>query len=123
MAGPVSQIQASLGEAARVHGASRWRTWRTTNLPLMSRVLVWGWLLTFAKTISELAMSQILYPPSQEPASVSIQSYINNFNLGTGTAMTVVLMAEMFGVIILALGAYRLLTPVGWRRVGWSVVD
>jgi iron(III) transport system permease protein len=89
----------------------------------MSRVLVWGWLLTFAKTISELAMSQILYPPSQEPASVSIQSYINNFNLGTGTAMTVVLMGEMFGVIILALGAYRLFTPVGWRRVGWSVVD
>jgi hypothetical protein len=29
----------------------------------------------------------------------------------------------MFGVIILALGAYRLFTPVGWRRVGWSVVD
>src|ERR1700722_10891123 len=123
MAGPVSQIQSSMGEAARVHGASRWRTWRTTNLPLMSRVLVWGWLFTFAKTISELAMSQILYPPSQEPASVSIQSYINNFQLGTGTAMTVVLMAEMFGVIILALGAYRLFTPVGWRRVGWSVVD
>jgi iron(III) transport system permease protein len=123
MAGPVSQIQSSLSEAARVHGASRWRTWRTTNLPLMSRVLVWGWLLTFAKTISELAMSQILYPPSQEPASVSIQSYINNFQLGTGTAMTVVLMAEMFGVITLALGAYRLFTPVGWRRVGWSVVD
>jgi len=57
-------------------------------------------------------MSQILYPPSQEPASVSIQSYINNYQLGTGTAMTVLLMAEMFGVIIVALGAYRLLTPL-----------
>ena len=123
MAGPVSQIQSSLGEAARVHGASRWRTWRTTSLPLMSRVLVWGWLLTFAKTISELAMSQILYPPSQEPASVSIQAYINNFQLGTGTAMTVLLMGEMFGVILIALALYRLAAPAGWRRVGWSVVD
>lgn len=123
MAGPVSQIQSSLSEAARVHGAGRWRTWRTTNLPLMSRVLVWGWLLTFAKTISELALSQILYPPSQEPASVTIQSYINNFQLGTGTAMTVALMAEMFGVIAIALGLYRLFAPAGWRRVGWSVVD
>ena len=123
MAGPVSQIQSSLSEAARVHGASRWRTWRTTSLPLMSRVLVWGWLLTFAKTISELAMSQILYPPSREPASVSIQAYINNFQLGTGTAMTVLLMAEMFGVILIALGLYRLVAPAGWRRVGWSVVD
>jgi iron(III) transport system permease protein len=89
----------------------------------MSRVLVWGWLLTFAKTISELAMSQILYPPSREPASVSIQAYINNFQLGTGTAMTVLLMAEMFGVILIALGLYRLVAPAGWRRVGWSVVD
>ena len=112
MAGPVSQIQSSLGEAAPVHGASRWRTWRTTSLPLMSRVLVWGWLLTFAKTISELAMSQILYPPV-EPASVSIQAYINNFQLGTGTAMTVLLMGEMFGVILIALALYRLAAPAG----------
>ena len=123
MAGPVSQIQSSLSEAARVHGAGRWRSWRTTNLPLMSRVLVWGWLLTFAKTISELAISEILYPPSQEPASVTIQSYLTNFQIGTGTAMTVLTMAEMFGVIVLALAIYRLVTPAGWRRVGWSVVD
>jgi iron(III) transport system permease protein len=122
MAGPVSQLQASLGDAARVHGAGRLRAWRTTNLPLMSRVLVWGWLLTFAKTISELAISQILYPPSQEPASVTIQSYLGNFQSGSGTAMTVLTLAEMFGVILIALGLYRLFTPVGWRRVGWSVV-
>lgn len=121
--GPVSQVQPSLAEAARVHGASRWRSWRTTSLPLMSRVLVWGWLLTFAKTISELAVSSILYPPSQEPASVTIQNYLSNFQLGTGTAMTVVVMAEMFGVIALVLLIYRLATPAGWRRVGWSVME
>jgi iron(III) transport system permease protein len=122
MAGPVSQIQPSLSEAARVHGASRLRTWRTTNMPLMSRVLVWGWLLTFTKTISELAISQILYPPSQEPASVTIQSYLANFQSGTGTAMTVLTLLEMFGVIVVALGIYRLVTPEGWRRTGFSVV-
>jgi iron(III) transport system permease protein len=123
MAGPVSQLQPSLSEAARVHGATRFRTWRTTNMPLMSRVLVWGWLLTFTKTISELAISQILYPPSQEPASVTIQSYLANFQSGTGTAMTVLTLVEMFGVIVLALGIYRLVTPEGWRRTGWSVVN
>ncbi len=122
MAGPVSQLQASLGDAARVHGAGRVRAWRTTHLPLMSRVLVWGWLLTFTKTISELAISQILYPPSQEPASVTIQAYLSNFQSGTGTAMTVLTLLEMFGVILIALGLYRVLTPRGWRRVGWSVV-
>jgi iron(III) transport system permease protein len=123
MAGPVSQIQPSLSEAARVHGANRFRTWRTTNMPLMSRVLVWGWLLTFTKTISELAISQILYPPSQEPASVTIQSYLGNYQSGTATAMTVLTLVEMFGVILLALALYRLVTPEGWRRTGFSVVN
>jgi len=123
MAGPVSQIQPSLSEAARVHGATRFRTWRTTNMPLMSRVLVWGWLLTFTKTISELAISQILYPPSHEPAAVTIQSYLGNYQAGTATAMTVLTLAEMFGVILIALGIYRLVTPEGWRRTGFSVVN
>ena len=122
MAGPVSQIQPSLAEAARVHGAGRLRSWRTTNLPLMSRVLLWGWLLTFTKTISELAIAQILYPPSQEPASVTIQSYLANYDAGTGTAMTVMTLLEMLVVIGVALLVYRLVTPKGWRRIGWSGV-
>jgi iron(III) transport system permease protein len=122
LAGPVSQIQPSLGEAARVHGAARWRTWRTTTLPLVSRVMLWGWLLTFAKTIAELPISQILYPPSQEPLSVTIQAYLGNFQLGTGTAMTVVGLVEIFGVIAVALGLYRVVTPRGWQRIGWSGV-
>jgi iron(III) transport system permease protein len=120
MAGPVAQLQPSLADAARVHGASRWRAWRTTNLPLVSRVLLWGWLLTFTKTIAELAIAQILYPPSQEPASVAVQSYLGNYQLGTGTAMTVVTMLEMLGIIAVALGLYRALAPPGWRRIGWS---
>src|SRR5487761_2282653 len=122
MAGPVSQIQPSLAEAARVHGAGRFRSWRTTNLPLMSRVLLWGWLLTFTKTISELAIAQILYPPSQEPASVTIQAYLAHLAAGAGTAMTVLTLLEMLGVIALALGNYRMVAPRGWRRVGWSGV-
>jgi hypothetical protein len=28
----------------------------------------------------------------------------------------------MFGVIVVALGIYRLVTPEGWRRTGFSVV-
>ena len=122
MAGPIGQVQPSLTEAARVHGASRLRTWRTTSLPLFARVLLWGWLITFTKTIAELAIAQILYPPSQEPASVTIQAYLANFQLGTGTAMTVLTLVEMLGVIGLTLGLYRVLTPKGWRRIGWSGV-
>ena len=123
MAGPVSQIQPSLGEAARVHGATRFKAWQTTNMPLMSRVLLWGWLLTFTKTISELAIAQILYAPSAEPASVTIQAYLGNYEQGTGTAMTVLTLCEMLGVICVALFIFRLVTPRGWRRIGWSGVE
>jgi len=123
MAGPVSQIQPSLNEAARVHGAGRLRSWRATSLPLMSRVLLWGWLLTFTKTISELAIAQILYAPSQEPASVTIESFLANYSPGLGTAMTVLTLVEMLAVIMVTVFLYRLLTPAGWRRIGWSGVQ
>ncbi len=118
LAGPVSQIQPSMADAARVHGAGRLRAWGTAQLPVMSRVLLWGWLLTFTKTISELAIAQILYPPSQEPASVTIESYLANYASGAGTAMTVMTLVEMLAVIGLATGLYRLIAPRGWRRAG-----
>jgi iron(III) transport system permease protein len=123
IAGPVSQLQPSLSEAARVHGANRFEAWRTTNLPLMSRVLLWGWLLTFTKTISELAIATILYPPGRSPASVTIQEYLANYNPGAGTAMTVLTLFEMLTVIGVALGIFRVLVPRGWRRIGWSEVQ
>ena len=123
IAGPVSQIQPSLSEAARVHGANRFDAWRTTNLPLMSRVLLWGWLLTFTKTISELAIATILYSPSKVPASVTIQNNIANYNTGPGTAMAVLTLVEMLTVIAVVLGIFRLITPKGWRRIGWSEVQ
>jgi iron(III) transport system permease protein len=118
LAGPVGQIQPSMAEAARVHGAGRWLAWRTSSLPLMSRILLWGWLLTFTKAISELAIAQILYPPSQEPASVTIESYLANYAAGIGTAMTVVTLVEVLAVIGVATIVYRYLAPRGWRRIG-----
>jgi ABC-type Fe3+ transport system permease subunit len=89
----------------------------------MSRVLLWSWLLTFTKTISELAIATILYSPSKEPASVTIQDYIANYNTGPGTAMTVLTLVEMLTVIAVALGIFRLVIPKGWRRIGWSEVQ
>lgn len=120
MAAPLSQIQPSLGDAARVHGAGRFRAWQASHLPLLSRVVVWAWLLTFARTISELAIAQVLYPPGTEPASVAIQAYLANFEDGTGTAMTMVTLLEMVGVIVIVLGLFRLVAPKGWRRIGWT---
>lgn len=118
LTGPVAQMQSSLAESARVHGASKWRAFTTTSLPLLSRALVWAWLLTFTKTISELAVAQILYQPGHEPASVVIETYLGTVFATIGSAATVITLVEMLTVIAVVLLIFRLVTPRGWRRIG-----
>lgn len=116
--GPVGQLHSSMAEAARVHGAGRIRTWWTTSFPLLSRTLVWAWVLTFTKTIAELAIAQILYQPGHEPASVAIEALLAGIAAPVGAAATVLLLGEMLLVIGVVLLAYRLVAPKGWRRIG-----
>ena len=123
LTGPVAQIQSSLTEAARVHGASKWRAFRSTSLPLLSRALVWAWLLTFTKTISELAIAQILYQPGHEPASVVIETYLGTIFAAIGSAATVITLVEMISVIAVVLLIFRVVTPKGWRRIGEAGVS
>jgi iron(III) transport system permease protein len=121
MVGPMSQVQDSLREAARVHGDGPLRSWKDTFVPIMSQTLLWAWLFSFAKILLELPVSQILYPPGQEPISVAIQNLLGNYHYDVGTAMTVVAVGEMFAVIGLLLLAFRLLAPRGWQRVGTAI--
>ena len=118
MVGPVSQLQDSLVQAARVHGATLATSWRRVGVPVLSRVLLWAWLLTFAKTLLELPVSQLLYAPGAPPISVAITSYVSNYHYGEGTAMTVMALGEQLLVILAALGLFRVLAPSGWQRIG-----
>jgi iron(III) transport system permease protein len=118
MMGQVAQVHSSLVEAARVHGAGIIKAWRSAYVPVVSRVLVLAWLVTFTKTFFELPISQLLYPPGQEPVSVAINSWLSNYHYDIGTAMTVVALVANFLVIAAVLGGFRLLAPEGWRRVG-----
>jgi iron(III) transport system permease protein len=119
MVGPVSQMQESLLYAARVHGASGWMAWRRAALPVLSRLLVWAWLLTFAKTFLELPISTLLYPPGSTPVAVAINNFQGtSAHYGQATAMSVLALGEMFGVILVGLGLFRLLAPTGWQRIG-----
>ncbi len=116
--GPISQVKESLLEACRVHGHGIVKSWIKTVLPVLSRVLMWGWLYTFAKTLVELPVSQILYPPGNEPVSVAIENLTGNYHYAIGTALTVVTLIEMFGVIGIVLLAFRIFAPKGWQRIG-----
>jgi iron(III) transport system permease protein len=119
MMGQVAQVHTSLLEAARVSGARAMSAWRSAYIPVVSRVLVLAWLVTFTKTFFELPISQLLYPPGQEPVSVAINSWVSNYHYDIGTAMTVLALLLVSGVIALVSGGFRLLAPRGWQRVGW----
>jgi iron(III) transport system permease protein len=117
LVGSFSQLQDSMLAAARVHGAGTVRAWSTTVLPLVSRGLLWTWLLTFADRFLELPLASMLYPPGQAPLSVGVTKLIVNYDFGVGTASLVVACAGILLVIGLALALFRLLAPAGWHRL------
>ena len=117
LVGAVSQLQASLHEAARTHGAGPFLAWARGVLPLVSRPLMFAWLLTFTGVFLELPISQLLYAPSSPPISVSIEND-NTYHFGVGMAQATIALVCALGAVAVGLGAYRLLAPRGWRRIG-----
>ncbi len=118
LVGVVSQIQPSLKDAARAHGARAFGAWVRGVLPAVSRPIVMAWLLTFCAVFLELPLSQLLYAPNQPPLSVAIEDNLSNYHFGVGMAQSVLAVAIALGVVAITLGAYRILAPAGWRRIG-----
>ncbi len=114
--GPLAQVQGSLLHAARVHGAGLVRAWREGVLPLLARPLLWCTLLAFAGIFLELPISEMLSPAGVTPMSVAILRVLGKANIGEGTALSVVAVLITLAVVGLSLGAFRLLTPEGWRK-------
>lgn len=118
LVGPVGQVQSNVLAAARVHGASWARAWRSTMLPLLSAGILWAWLYGFAGVVFELPISQLLYPPGHQTLSVAINNLLSTYYFGTGTATIVVAVLATLLVIGAILAAFRLATPAGWRQRG-----
>lgn len=121
LVGSMSQIQESLRDAARVHGLGAGVSWLRAVLPLLVRPMIAAWVLTFAATLLELPISQLLYPPGHPPVSVGITHALSNYDFGGGTAMEVIAVLLALAVVTLAWLAFRLLAPTGWRRLGAAV--
>jgi len=121
LVGPVSQLQPSLKDAARAHGAGAVTAWARGVLPVISRPLVMAWLYTFCGVFLELPLSQLLYAPGSPPASIAIEDNLSNYHFGVGMAQAVLAVFIAFAVVAVVLGAYRLLAPAGWRRIGGTV--
>lgn len=119
--GPFHQVHDSLLAAARAHGAGLARAWRKGVLPLLARPLLWAALLAFSGVFLELPISELLAPPGVVPVSVAILRVLGKSNIGQGTALSVLATAFTLAVVALALGAFRLLAPRGWRQ--WQVTE
>ncbi|MBW4043144.1 MAG: iron ABC transporter permease [Acidobacteria bacterium] len=118
LVGSVAQVQENLAAAARVHGGGAIRTWLTISGPILLRPLVTAWLLTYAGTLLELPVSQLLAPAGSEPISVGITTALGKYDFGGGTAMEVLAILSALAVVGLAFGIVRVAAPRGWRRLG-----
>ena len=116
--GSVGQVQESLREAARVHGANAPGSWLRVMLPLLARPLLSAWSLTFGGTLLELPVSQLLYPPNNPTVSVGIENALSKYDYSGGTAMEVVSVLFALAVIGVVWGIFQLAAPAGWRRLG-----
>jgi iron(III) transport system permease protein len=121
LVGPVSQVQSSLHDAARAHGAGAARAWLSGVLPAVSRPVVMAWLFTFCGIFLELPISQLLYAPGSPPLSVAINLNIAGYHFGLGLAQAVIAVGIALALVCLVLLLYRLLAPKGWRRIGSTV--
>lgn len=118
MIGPMAQLEGSLMHAGRVHGAGQAKSLQNCVMPLLARSLLWAWLLTFTATFAELPASELVAPAGLNTVATSILKVFNKSDLVGATALSVIEMLVMFGVIAVATLAYRLLAPAGWRRLG-----
>ena len=121
LVGAVSQLQPSLKDAARAHGAGALVAWARGVLPVVSRPIVMAWLFTFCGVFLELPLSQLLYAPGSPPASIAIEDNLSNYHFGIGMAQAVLAVAIALAAVGAVLGGYRLLAPAGWRRIGSAV--
>jgi len=121
LVGSVSQLQPSLKDAARAHGAGAIVAWARGVLPVLSRPIIMAWLYTFCGVFLELPLSQLLYAPGSPPAAIAVEDNLSNYHYGIGMAQAVLAVFIAFAVVGIVLGAYRLLAPAGWRRIGGTV--
>ncbi len=115
LVGPISQIQGSLLEAARVHGSGEAAAWTSTVLPLLTRALLWAWLYTFGHIVFELPISELLYPAGQQPLPVAVVKRLESYDFAGGSAMLLLTAMAMLAMIGLVLAVFKRLTPRGWQ--------
>jgi iron(III) transport system permease protein len=101
-AAALAQIDNSLLEAGQSLGAGPWRRFRRIILPLLIPGILSGCLLAMIAAIGEFVSSILLYAYSSRPVSVEILAQLRSFNFGTASALSVLLLLLILGLVTLA---------------------
>jgi iron(III) transport system permease protein len=96
------QMDPSLEDAARGLGAGWWLTARKVILPAARPGLVAGATLAAITAVGEFVASVVLYTHANRPISIEILAQIRDFSFGTAAAYSVVLIALVLLITIIA---------------------
>jgi iron(III) transport system permease protein len=96
------QIHQELEESAAMSGASFGTTFRRVVLPLLKPGLLAGWIYVLIVSIRELSSSILLYSPGSEVVSVMIWELWQNGQYVELSALGVMLIVLLLGLVMLA---------------------
>lgn len=94
-----SQMDPSLEEASATLGARQVYTIRRVVLPLVLPGAIAGSLLAFIAAVGEFVSSILIYVYSNRPISIEILSHIRQFNFGSASAYSVLLIL-IIGIVL-----------------------
>jgi iron(III) transport system permease protein len=100
MAG-LSQVHASLEEAARISGASRVAAFRDIVLPIIRPSLLAGWFLAFIPAVAELTLSILLFSVGNETIGVVIFGLHDEGKIALSAAVASVVTALLLAINVL----------------------
>jgi len=87
----LSQIPISTEEAAISLGASKFKTFFSVTMPMMSAGIISGAILSWISLITELSSSIILYTTKTQTLTVAIYSQVLRGNYGIAAALSTIL--------------------------------
>ena len=87
----LEQLDPALEEAAAGLGARWWQRLLRVRLPLVAPGAAAGTLLAFVIALGEYVASVLVYVPRNRPVSMAIAAAMRDYNLGTASALAVLL--------------------------------
>lgn len=100
LVGLLKNIDPSIEESARNMGASRWKVFTSTTLPLMLPGIANSFLITFIEVVADFANPMAIGGSFSTLATQIYLQAVGNYNMDTGTATAVILLVLSIGLFV-----------------------